>query len=155
MGTFVQMMVVDNKIKTYSCVFTRITRTILDFILEFGYCCSRKKCVNGRLTQGRHEYTCRKHYLIVSPSKGETFTSGVSIIADVAESIAETQPISINRIEIWDRLIGKNGKRTSLQRTNCYWHEYTSICRLAKMVAPCVRRRQQGWWARNTSLPRH
>ena len=33
--------------------------------------------------------------------------SGVSIIADVAESIAETQPISINRIEIWDRLIGK------------------------------------------------
>ena len=26
--------------------------------------------------------------------------SGVSIIADVAESIAETQPISINRIEI-------------------------------------------------------
>ena len=82
-------------------------------------------------------------------------TSGVSIIADVAESIAETQPISINRIEIWDRLIGKSGKRTSLQRTNCYWHEYTSICRLAKMAAPCVRRRQQGWWARNTSLPRH
>ena len=35
------------------------------------------------------------------------FYSGVSIIADVAESIAETQPISINRIEIWDRLIGK------------------------------------------------
>ena len=33
--------------------------------------------------------------------------SGVSIIADVAESIAETQPISINRIEIWDRLIVK------------------------------------------------
>ena len=27
-------------------------------------------------------------------------TSGVSIIADVAESIAETEPISINRIEI-------------------------------------------------------
>ena len=59
-------------------------------------------------------------------------TSGVSIIADVAESIAETEPISINRIEIWDRLIGKKGKRTSLQRTNCYWHEYTSICRLEK-----------------------
>ena len=39
--------------------------------------------------------------------------SGVSIIADVAESIAETQPISI--------------KRTSLQRSNCYWHEYTSM----------------------------
>ena len=36
-----------------------------------------------------------------------TGSSGVSIIADVAESIAETQPISINRIEIWDRLIGK------------------------------------------------
>ena len=35
------------------------------------------------------------------------FHSGVSIIADVAESIAETQPISINRIEIWARLIGK------------------------------------------------
>ena len=33
--------------------------------------------------------------------------SGVSIIADVAESIAETEPISINRIDIWDRLIGK------------------------------------------------
>ena len=32
--------------------------------------------------------------------------SGVSIIANIAESIAETQPISINRIEIWDRLIG-------------------------------------------------
>ena len=45
------------------------------------------------------------------------YSSGVSIIADVAESIAETQPISINRIEIWDRLIGKNSKRTSLQ--NC------------------------------------
>ena len=53
--------------------------------------------------------------------------SGVLIIADVAESIAETQPISINRIEIWDRLIGKNSKRTSLQSTNCYWHEYTSM----------------------------
>ena len=29
---------------------------------------------------------------------------------------------------VFDRaLIGKNSKRTSLQRTNCYWHEYTSI----------------------------
>ena len=55
------------------------------------------------------------------------YGSGVPIIADVAESIAETQPISINRIEIWDRLIGKNSKRTSLQSTNCYWHEYTSM----------------------------
>ena len=55
-------------------------------------------------------------------------TSGVSIIADVAESIAETQPISINRIEIWDRLIGKHSKRTSLQRRNCYWREY-NICK--------------------------
>ena len=65
-------------------------------------------------------------------------TSGVSIIADVAESIAETKPISINRIEIWDRLIGKKGKRTSLQRTNCYWYEYSSIYRLEKDGVPSV-----------------
>ena len=77
--------------------------------------------------------------------------SGVSIIADVAESIAETEPISINRIEIWDRLIGKKGKRTSLQRTNCYWHEYTSICRLEKDGgAQCVSQKDA-----DTSLPRH
>ena len=36
------------------------------------------------------------HYTILHFS----FGSGVSIIAHVAESIAETQPISINRIEI-------------------------------------------------------
>ena len=32
--------------------------------------------------------------------KSNVLTSGVSIIADVAESIAETEPISINRIKI-------------------------------------------------------
>ena len=74
-------------------------------------------------------FKCLQYWILTPPV---LVPSGVSIIADVAESIAETEPILINRIEIWDRLIGKKGKRTSLQRTNCYWHEYTSICRLEK-----------------------
>ena len=83
--------------------------------------------------------------------------SGVSIIADVAEFIAETQPISINRIEIWDRLIGKISKRTSLQRSNCYWHEYTSMYIDKDGGAQCVAdnedaEREIVW---NTSLHQH
>ena len=86
-------------------------------------------------------FGCPLHLCIsyIQKIKSRTdLNSGFSIIADVAESIAETQLISINRIEIWDRLIGKNGKRTSLQRTNCYWRKYN----IGKMAAPCVRHRQ-------------
>ena len=91
---------------------------------------------------------------IMLPEGGASVNSGVSIIADVAESIAETKPISINRIEIWDWLIVK--KQYSYEFTkyellltrihfNIHWQRWRRP----------VRRRQRGWRARNTSLSWH
>ena len=65
--------------------------------------------------------------------------SGVSIIADVAESIAETQPISINRIEIWERLIGKIQTITvnvRVYKDRTVIDTNTLQCTLTKMAAP-------------------